>query len=310
MTEEEVKKNVASILNDLKFGINLFSVVKDNENFELRSMSINPKLNELIKEKIVYFLNQDILSENFELDLVKNIATSKNIFYEIPQDDSYKPFYFVNTDLEKLKKYSEKEKLTGFLIKVHRNNDIFWVYQHKYSITLLKHDLSLLAILNWENIYEPLEKDIIKFENRADIYIINDYIITKKINIMQSIFGFDGYIREEAGKTIEQIKSIDIVKDISFLVNSSNGTKLTIAKKLMKAKDSPVMKIPKDILLTRIRKHDYYSKNITIDDNEKIIIKSQADVKTFLKMLNDEILFSKLTENDYTTNDKEILNNH
>ena len=78
----------------------------------------------------------------------------------------------------------------------------------------------------------------------------------------------------------------------------------------MKAKDSPVMKIPKDILLTRIRKHDYYSKNITIDDNEKIIIKSQADVKTFLKMLNDEILFSKLTENDYTTNDKEILNNH
>ena len=78
----------------------------------------------------------------------------------------------------------------------------------------------------------------------------------------------------------------------------------------MKAKDSPVTKIPKEILLTRIKTHDYYSKKIFIDkDNKKIVIKSQVQTKEFLKMLNDDILFSKLTENDYTSIDKEILKN-
>ena len=42
---------------------------------------------------------------------------------------------------------------------------------------------------------------------------------------------------------------------------------------------------------------------------KKIVIKSQVQAKEVLKMLNDDILFSKLTENDYTSIDKEILKN-
>nr|WP_315441829.1 Kiwa anti-phage protein KwaB-like domain-containing protein [uncultured Treponema sp.] len=311
MTQEEVKKWIHSILIDVNFGIDLFTVLKNNENFETRKMLINPKLYELIKQKILSFSKKDILSEDFELDIAKNIATSRNIFYEIIQSNSYRPFSFININLEKVKNYTEKEKLrlTGFLIRIHRNNNLFWIYQHKYPTTLIKRDSSLFAILNG-NVYEPLERDIVKFEDKADIYIINNSIITKKINIMQNIFGFEEYIRIEASKTVDQIRSVDIVSDLSQLINLLNKPKLTVAKKLMKAKDSPVTKIPKEILLTRIKTHDYYSKKIFIDkDNKKIVIKSQVQAKEFLKMLNDDILFSKLTENDYTSIDKEILKN-
>ena len=58
----------------------------------------------------------------------------------------------------------------------------------------------------------------------------------------------------------------------------------------------------------RIRKIFHLEKGKT-GKLKKIVIKSQVQAKEVLKMLNDDILFSKLTENDYTSIDKEILKN-
>lgn len=95
---------------------------------------------------------------------------------------------------------------------------------------------------------------------------------------------------------------------MSKLIDLTNRTKLTFAKKLMKATKSPVLQVPKDELLNKVKTLDYYSKHIKIDETtKKIILSSQKDVREFLKMLNDEILKSELTGNDYESSAKEKI---
>ena len=240
---------------------------------------------------------------------VQNIDEKLKVYYEIIQNDSFSPFSFLHVDLDKQHKYNEKEQpqLKGFCIKVNRNDNFFWIYQHKYSTTLINRSSSVFAILNG-SVYEPLNCDVIKLESKIDVLFFKNSLVTKNLNLLQSVFGFEQYVRKSAEQVIDLIKSIDIVSDLSKLIDSSNQQKLTTAKKLMKAANSPVLQIPRTELFRKLKSLDYYSKHIKIDNNtNKIVIATKNDVKEFLKMLNDEILKSELTGNDYESSAKEKL---
>lgn len=312
MNSIELQSYVKNIVEDSNFGIEMYSLLHTDDGlFELKKFQINDVLHNEVKKKLFEVLDLEILSEDFSLMSVENIDEKIKTYYEIPQSKNYKPFDFLNVVCENLEKYKEKEqpKLKGFCIKINRNDNFFWIYQHKYPTTLINRNTSIFAKLNG-SVYEPLDCDVVRLESKIDILIIDNYLVTKNINLLQNMFGFDGYVRSIALKVIESIKNIDIIVDMSKLISLANGQKLTIAKKLMKASKSPVLQIPKIQLHNKLKKHDYYSKHIKIDDkSNKIIISSQNDVKEFLKMINDEILKSELTGNNYESSAKEKLNN-
>lgn len=311
MTSTELKKTVNSVIADEYFGIEMFAVLNVDGHFKIKKFQINDSLNKDVKEKINNVLKSDVLCDDFNLTPIQNIGEKLRTFYEIIQDHNYAPFNFLNIDLVEIETYKEKEQkqLKGFCIKINRNNDYFWVYQHKYPTTLINRDNSIFAILNG-SVYEPLNRDVIKLESKIDIIILEKSLISKNLNLLQSVFGFEDYIRGSAAKTIETIKSIDIVSDISKLIDVSSKPKLTTAKKLMKAASSPVLKIQKNILITKIKEHSYFKEHIKIDTNSnKIVLSSQESVKEFLKMLNDEILYSQLTELSYESSAKEEIKN-
>ena len=309
MTTSEVQQLIKKIIVDKSFGIEMFATLQKEDNYELKKFQINDALHNVVKNKLFEILSMMIDSDDFNLMSIQNIDEKVKTYYEIVQTDRYKPFRFLNVELPELSKYLEKEQqsLKGFCIKINRNDSFFWIYQHKYSTTLINRSTSIFAILNG-SVYEPLDCDVIKLESKIDFVVIGDSIITKNVNLLQSSFGFEDYVRAAATKTIEAIKNIDIISDMSKLIDLTNRTKLTFAKKLMKATKSPVLQVPKDELLNKVKTLDYYSKHIKIDETtKKIILSSQKDVREFLKMLNDEILKSELTGNDYESSAKEKI---
>ena len=309
MTTSEVQQLIKKIIVDKSFGIEMFATLQKEDNYELKKFQINDDLHNVVKNKLFEILSMMIDSDDFNLMSIQNIDEKVKTYYEIVQTDRYKPFHFLNVELPELPKYLEKEQqsLKGFCIKINRNDSFFWIYQHKYSTTLINRSTSIFAILNG-SVYEPLDCDVIKLESKIDFVVIGDSIITKNVNLLQSSFGFEDYVRAAATKTIEAIKNIDIISDMSKLIDLTNRTKLTFAKKLMKATKSPVLQVPKDELLNKVKTLDYYSKHIKIDETtKKIILSSQKDVREFLKMLNDEILKSELTGNDYESSAKEKI---
>lgn len=311
MTSTELQDFINGIIADNCFGVEMFATFQNaNRQLEIKKFQINDALHEAVKDKILSVLSTEFFSEDFSLMSIQNIDEKIQTYYEIMQNEKYSPFNFLNVELPNLPKYTEKEqpKLKGFCIKINRNDSFFWVYQHKYPTTLINRSTSLFAVLNG-SVYEPLNCDVVKIESKVDVVIIGNSIISKNISLLQSIFGFEDYVRTSAAKTIEAIKGIDIISDITKLIDLTNKPKLTTAKKLMKATKSPVLLVQKDELLGKLRTLDYYSKHIKIDEKtKKIVISSQKDVKEFLKMLNDEILKSELTGNNYESSAKEKLN--
>lgn len=198
--------------------------------------------------------------------------------------------------------------LKGFIIKVNLNTGCFWIYQHKYPVTLINKKTSIYALLNSQNRYEPLTVDVVRFDNKMDLLIIGNSIFTKKINLLQSDFGFDKYIRTEANKEFNKIDKIGILSSSDSLKKMMTASKLTTAKKLLNIKNSKATSFSKDELYNRIRNHSYYKDKFKFDENNHtLIVKSQKDINLFLKMMNDDFLHSELTDANYETNSKHVL---
>ena len=107
-------------------------------------------------------------------------------------------------------------------------------------------------------------------------------------------------------KTIEIIGSMDIVTGLEKFIALENKSRLTNAKKLLKAKNSPVLKMEKDVLVGRLKNHSRY-KTMFKFEGDHIVIDSQKDAAAFIKMVNDDIVRSELTGQEYDSSSKSLL---
>lgn len=117
---------------------------------------------------------------------------------------------------------------------------------------------------------------------------------------------FEQYIRAGAQKTIEIIRDLDIVDSLEKFVAFENKSKLTNAKKLLKAKNSPVLQMKKNDLLENLKKHSRYKTMFKFEEDH-IVISSQKEAAAFIKMLNDDIVRSELTGKEYDSSSKMLL---
>lgn len=78
------------------------------------------------------------------------------------------------------------------------------------------------------------------------------------------------------------------------------------AKKLLKAKNSPVLQMKKNDLLENLKKHSRYKTMFKFEEDH-IVISSQKEAAAFIKMLNDDIVRSELTGKEYDSSSKMLL---
>lgn len=151
-----------------------------------------------------------------------------------------------------------------------------------------------------------MKKDVLKIERKVDCLIIGSSIITTKIELLQRVFHFEDYVRGEAQKTIQYISEMEIVNGIDKFLLLADKKALTNAKKLYKAKNSPVLRMKKDVLLDKLRTLPRYKGTFEITEG-RIQINNQKQATAFLKMLNDSILKSELTDAEYDSTVKKEL---
>lgn len=308
MKIEEMKNEIQDIMfSEIEYGLTVFACIKDEENIALKKFLINDNLRDKLKSMIRTVVENKFLSDDFELDTVENIADNRQVFYEILQNENFGPFDSINNYQEVIDAYSEKEQdlLMGLLFRVNLNDNDIWLYQHIYPVRMIKRSKSIYAMFS-DDTYVPLNRDILQIDSRIDFLIIDNSIITSNINLLQKCFGFDEYIRNEAKKTISIIDELDIVSDMSKVFAFGSKEQLTNAKKLLKAQNSPVLKMEKTKLIFRLKKHPRYKEKFRFEDN-KIVINSQKEVNEFIKMLNDDIVRSELTDSEYDSSNKQIL---
>lgn len=309
MVADEMKKTIRSVMFfGVPYGLTIFTCLRNGGAVELKKFLTNDKLRDQIKEMLESSVEGKFCSEEAELDSSDNIADNRNILYEVAQNEEYAPFAFLDCEREITAAYSEEDQraLMGLVFRINLNDCVFWLYQHAYRVRMVQSSKSIYAMITRGDTYVPLDRDVLKIDSRVDILIIGDSIITLNIGLLQNEFVFERHIRSEAAKTIESIKDMDIISDMTKLFMYEGKQKLTNAKKLLKAKNSPVLQMKKADLISALQAHSRY-KDIFEFENGRIKISSQSDVGDLIRMLNDRIVRSELTNKEYDSPTKRLL---
>ena len=307
MTASEMQASVKRIIDD-EYGLSVYAVLNHDDNLSIVRFLFDDNLKTRIAEILETILHSIYLNEDAQVESSDNIDDNRKTFYEIIQSEEYCPFAFLDTYDSVTASYNERdiEHVFGFAFRLNVNDSNIWLYQQVVYPQMIKRSKHLYAMLLKDSLYTVLDRDILKIENKIDCLIIGKSIITSKIDLMQKSFHFETFVRKEAAKTILLISNMELVDNLDRFIALGDRKSLTNAKKLMKAKRSPVLRMKKDVLLDKLRTLPRYKDKLEIQ-NGKIRISNQKQAIEFLKMLNDSILKSELTDTEYDSSVKTEL---
>lgn len=309
MKKEEMFARIKEIIESEKVcGFEMFACLKSDEGLVCAKFNLEDKEKNSFKdsvcEKITNCIYDRFLSDDIDLKQIDDIHDNTKSFFEIVQNDTYIPFGFKNNIRTDDYSDDDKSQLNGFLFKFNVGKKEFWAYQHIYPVTIPKKKKGIF-VFSHDGVYKEFSKELLRIDYRVDLILLDNSIITDNLNLLQSKFGFEVFIRNESQKAIKMIEDMDVIEDLSKIAEFEGAERLTNAKKLMKIKNSPVLRMKKKDLLHKLKTLPRYANKVKIQ-NGKIQIKSKKDVLELLKVLNDDYLKSELTNEDYESSNKKI----
>lgn len=258
---------------------------------------------EYIKDK--FLSNEDLHYQNIsEADDRKNVVyrydieerpESLNILDEIIADGERENFNFNNNSLDSLQ---------GYLITIGNETNQIALYKKHHPVNLLRQDRFLLFPSD-ERLVKA-KNDFIALDKSVDFMMIDNNLIVLKLNTLERFFGFEDVIRNQAQEIINTIEANELLDNIEQLNELAQS--LTNAKKLMKVRNSPVLNVPVENVINFINNHQELTGRIEFtEDGTRLKLTTGVSKKLFLKLLNDDYLFSQLTELQYDTHAKDRL---
>lgn len=315
MQIRKIKNEIAEMLNE-KHGIMLYAVLKTEEG------------------KIVKFLNiadEDDDKDNTSKDLLKGFTDIiKNKFAVYNEDDEIiklssaderkNALYYYDLDelpmeMERLKDISETldvgeifnfkqdslSQITALIIVIGNENRNLIMYKQQYPVSLLNRDRYMLTLILHENRLKRFDQDILRVDFNYQFFLWNDVVYISDIEKMEKICSFHDIVINEARTSIQKIEEINILDNIEVLNDELDN--ITFARKLTRIyKDSKVLgKVSNQAIIEFSLRHHYFKNNPLklTESKDKFILDTKKSKETFIKLMNDDLLTSQLTNSDY-----------
>lgn len=315
MKIRKIKDEIEEMLSE-KHGIMLYAVLKTEE------------------EKIVKFLNiadEDDDTDNTSSDLLKGfteIIMNKFAVYneddEIMKlssaDERKNALYYYDLDelpmeMERLKGISEtlsagevfnfKEdslnQIIALIVVVGNENHNLIMYKQQYPVNLLNRDRYMLTPILHKNRLKRFDQDILRIDFNYQFFLWNDVVYISDIEKMEKICSFHNIVVNEARTSIQKIEEMNILDNIEVLNDELDN--ITFARKLTRIyKDSKVLgKVSNQAIIEFSLRHHYFKNNPLklTESKDKFILDTKRSKETFIKLMNDDLLTSQLTNSDY-----------
>ncbi len=307
---EKIKKvkQSKSTIGELHFLLKEERVLRGNVDEETQK-----SLSEaFIQDLFDFFSNEEVQIMNLsEIDDRSNVIylydyegqiKEFEVIKSIIRNDAYENYSFKHDNIKNLKAY----------IMTYVNEDCkLTIIQQHYPFYLLKKDTNILLNFSGSNQINKLDGDIFRLSCSFDFLIIDDELYIKDINKLETKYAFHEIIKSNALSSIEQIKKLNLVEDISELKVLVEN--ITYARKLIRAsKKSPVLnEVPKQEILSFICSYSngYLLDKIKLNKNkDSLVLKTQEAKRIFIKLLNDDFLLSELTKHKYDSLAKDEVN--
>ncbi|SHL69867.1 anti-phage protein KwaB [Flavobacterium xanthum] len=313
MNLEEIKEKLHSICEMEGIGINVYFLLKAENNYVLKRANIieNVKttiissyknsLNSIIQNEDLALLNlsaaDDRIHAFYKYDLEETPGVF-NFFEEITNPQNQIPYFSFDLD--------ELADLEGYFVYFgdHANNVLF--YRKQMSVNLFKQG-KIYLIKGHETQFTSIDEEFLRIDGKIDVLKIEAVIYINNIDILERHYEFRNIIINEATASIENISALQILENIEVLSERIND--VAFARKLSKiSTTSPVFQLPKETIMNFVRGHLTLGHEFRYSqDGTKILLDTKKSQNFFLRLMNDDFLHSQLTDYDYVTPAKDKL---
>lgn len=315
MNREQLLERLAYFLNEENgIGAAVYFVLENGGESTIRFADIEDHAkNELKMRFLEYMQEKFINNENLHYMAISEADERKNVVYRYDIEERPESLNILNEILEN----SDREHfdftedslahLQGYLITIGNEGNQIALYKKHHPVNLLRQDRFLLIPRDHRLV--KIDQDAIAFDKSFDFMLIDNNLIVLKLTTLERFFGFEEVIRNQAQNTIQIVQANQLLEDIQQLNDLAEDK--ANARRLMKIRNSPVLNVPVGNVINFIRNHPELTGRIQFNENETSIrLTTGVSKKLFLKLLNDDYLFSQLTELQYDTYAKDRLNQH
>lgn len=220
-----------------------------------------------------------------EFELIKQVQTT----------EGYEAYNFKHDDISALK---------GYLMTYIHEDFRVTLYKQHYPFFLLKQDKNILLRFTGQNRLDEVKGDVFRLNNSFDFIIFDDILYIKELEKLERHYQFHEAIRRQALNGIDMIRGLDIIEDTEELESMIQD--VTFARKIIKVTTgSPVLKeVGKDGILSFVRtfNNGYLLDMVQLNDlGNALTLTTKKSKQVFLKILNDDYLFSQLTQHLYAS---------
>lgn len=229
--------------------------------------------------KAVFFYDLDKFPE--EMEAMENTAAHRNDFFVVGND--------------------KFEDIKGFIVVIGTEDCHVVLYKQQYPISLLKRDRFMLTPIRHESRFKRYDEDILRIDFNYQFMLWENRFYITDIDKMEKICSFHALIKAEAAKSISDIQKINILENPEVLSDELDD--ITFARKLTRiCKDSKVIGfVSNGNIINFTKKHTFFKKNpIKLNaDGTKFFLDSKKSKNAFVRLMNDDLLTSELTNNYY-----------
>lgn len=315
--KEMILEELRFMFSDEEYGFEVFVKMKEGEPIKHLILKSNQRLpQKSFKNKVQLEIHNTLVDkffdEGYEYDKAQNIADEKkNVFYVIPQSDEYKPFQITmlsEDDYDRASNFSAKERdnVEGILFCFTRGEKRLWAYQYLYQNAIPNKKGKGFNIFQSGDMFVEQTAPMIYISTRIDLLILNDNsIVSDNTKMLERNFGFEVFVRTQAQKVEKEISLIEIVKNIEKVTEFVARSKPKYARKMMRIKNSKVLKRTKEQLYESITTLPRWKGKFTIDaENKQIVLEKYEHVENLIDLLDERFTRSDVTGEEYDTDVK------
>lgn len=189
-----------------------------------------------------------------------------------------------------------------FVIELGTEDNKVVVYRDNFNVNLLKQGPGRFFLNKSGTQIAAVKDDILRMDSQIDCMLLdNDFYIVNLKNLDTSR-DFAEIIRRRASDALDLIEDLPFIDNVDGL--RARLSELPFARRLMRAMDnSPVTQLPPNDVLDFVRNH-HTLRNVLRISGDKFELSSKRAQRAFISLLNDDFLYSKLTQRDYESSAK------
>ncbi len=308
MLKDDFLDQLTKVVEDEYTEVLVYFVLKSSD--EIKKADFRKDVLNAVKKGLIESLNveRSLFDKDPNCDVVPLSQSDdrKNVVYQYDLDDKPPFLKTIETvatpqraDIEVFRFESDKlSDIEYFVFEMGTADNKIVLCRKNFPFNLMHQSNGRFFFTKSDSQFELISDDILRMDSAIDGILIDGMFYVLNMAYLDNNQDFVSIISKKATEVIGNLKKLDIA-DMDCMKERLSD--ISFSRRLIKiSSNSPVLKLSAQSILDFVSKDASLSRVLRIKEG-KIDLSSKKAQNSFIKLLNDDYLYSRLTKNKYET---------